>query len=133
MNKRGIALDKTPQKTRQSSLVEVCPDGVDFVDYALSLLNSDWVTAAESAFERYRTELPMKTITERPLDERLIGLNYSNQGVTKSGLNRLIAKSESLVCELRPIITWQGSVFFVDPETGELSLDFSNVSSASGP
>jgi hypothetical protein len=69
LSKRGIALDRTPQQTRQSSLVDSCPETLDFVDFALDRLNSDWQSAAEIAFERYRAELPMKTIMERALDE----------------------------------------------------------------
>ena len=69
LSKRGIALDRTPQVTRQSSLVGCCPEGVDFVDFALDQLNRDWRKTAEMAFDRYRIELPMKSIMERVLDE----------------------------------------------------------------
>jgi hypothetical protein len=69
LSKRGIALDRTPQVTRQSSLVGCCPAGIDFVDFALAQLHRDWRRAAATAFERYRTELPMKGIMERVLDE----------------------------------------------------------------
>ena len=55
--------------TRQSSLVGCCPAGIDFVDFALEQLHRDWRGAAATAFERYRTELPMKGIMERVLDE----------------------------------------------------------------
>lgn len=71
--KRGIALDRTPQTTPQSRLVDVRPEGVDYVDYALSLLGSDWQRRAEQSFERFRAELPMKVITQRLLDECLLG------------------------------------------------------------
>jgi len=69
LSKRGIALDRTPQQTRQSRLVDSCPPGMSFVDFALERLNQDWRSAAEVAFERYRSELPMKSIMERVLDE----------------------------------------------------------------
>jgi hypothetical protein len=69
LSKRGIALDRTPQRTRQSNLVECCPEGMDYVDFALARLNQDWRSTAEAAFERYRAELPMKAIMERVLDE----------------------------------------------------------------
>jgi hypothetical protein len=69
LSKRGIALDRTPQQTRQSSLVDSCPPGMDFVDFALERLSQNWRLAAEMAFERYRSELPMKGIMERVLDE----------------------------------------------------------------
>jgi hypothetical protein len=69
LSKRGIALDGTPQQTRQSSLVDSCPPGMNFVDFALQRLRQDWRSAAEIAFERYRSELPMKGIMERVLDE----------------------------------------------------------------
>jgi hypothetical protein len=67
--KRGIALDRTPQRTRQSNLVDCCPDGMDYVDFAIDRLSQDWRSAANAAFERYRSELPMKGIMERVLDE----------------------------------------------------------------
>jgi hypothetical protein len=69
---RGIALDRTPQTTRQSSLVGCCPEGTDFVDFALERLSNDWRKAAETALERYRLELPMKRIVERVLDESCV-------------------------------------------------------------
>ena len=72
LSRRGIALDRVPQKTRQSSLVDSCPEGMTFVDFALECLNRDWRAAAEIAFERYRAELPMKRIVERVLDESLL-------------------------------------------------------------
>jgi hypothetical protein len=81
LSKRGIALDGTPQQTRQSSLVDSCPPGIDFVDFALERLSRDWRSAAEVAFERYRSELPMKAIMERVLDESCL----SPQGPTHAG------------------------------------------------
>jgi hypothetical protein len=69
LSKRGIALDRTPQRTRQSNLVDCCPEEMNYVDFALGKLNQDWRAAAEVAFERYRAELPMKGIMERVLDE----------------------------------------------------------------
>jgi hypothetical protein len=69
--KRGIALDRTPQQTRQSRLVESCPEGMSFVDFALSQLGGNWREAARIAFDRFRSELPMKEITERILEESL--------------------------------------------------------------
>jgi|HubBroStandDraft_6_1064221.scaffolds.fasta_scaffold699772_1 hypothetical protein len=69
LSKRGIALDRTPQRTRQSNLVDCCPEGTNYVDFALGKLNQDWRAAAEVAFERYRSELPMRGIMERVLDE----------------------------------------------------------------
>jgi len=69
MSKRGIALDRTPQRTRQSNLVDCCPQGMDYVDFAIDRLSQDWRSAADTAFERYRSELPMKRIMERVLDE----------------------------------------------------------------
>ena len=69
--KRGIALDRTPQQTRQSRLVESCPEGMSFVDFALFRLGGNWREAAQIAFDRFRSELPMKEITERILEESL--------------------------------------------------------------
>lgn len=69
LSKRGIALDRTPQQTRQSSLVDICPEGTTYVDFALSQLDRDWRATADAAFERYRIELPMRGIMERVLDE----------------------------------------------------------------
>jgi hypothetical protein len=69
LSKRGIALDRTPQRTRLSSFVDACPECVDYVDFALERLNGDWQKTAEIAFERYRAELPMKQVMERALDE----------------------------------------------------------------
>jgi hypothetical protein len=71
--KRGIALDRTPQRTRQSNLVDCCPEGLNYVDFALGKLNQDWRAVAEAAFERFRAELPMKGIMERVLDESSLG------------------------------------------------------------
>jgi hypothetical protein len=93
LSKRGIALDRTPQKTRQSSLVDSCPEGMSFVDFALERLSRDWQSAAEIAFERYRTELPMKAIMERVLDEScLSGFVVGIRDFPPSSWRRWIAR-----------------------------------------
>jgi hypothetical protein len=69
LSKRGIAIDRTPQRTRQSNFVDCCPEGMNYVDFSLGKLDQDWRAAAEAAFERYRSELPMRGIMERVLDE----------------------------------------------------------------
>ncbi len=71
MGRRGVALDWTPQVTRQSAIVGARPEASDYVDYALDQLHSDWVGRAELAFERLRAEMPMKSIMERILGETL--------------------------------------------------------------
>lgn len=78
---RGVALDWTPQVTRQSAIVGARPQAADFVDYALSLLCTDWRRKAERDLERYRAELPMKAITQRLLDESQV----PGQGQTVTG------------------------------------------------
>jgi hypothetical protein len=47
LTKRGIALDRTPHRTRQSSLVDCCREGMNYVDFALERLNQDWRLTAE--------------------------------------------------------------------------------------
>jgi hypothetical protein len=88
--KRGIALDRTPQKTRQSRLVDSCPEMMDYVDFAMQHLKRNWRSAAESAFERYRSELPMKRIMERILDESCLS---SQKTVGRFSLRRLFSKA----------------------------------------
>jgi hypothetical protein len=66
---RGIVLDRTPQRTRQSSLVTAPPDGMEFVEWALASLGRDWRAEGREALERYREELPMRQITEALLEK----------------------------------------------------------------
>ncbi|QJX01126.1 hypothetical protein [Frigoriglobus tundricola] len=83
LSKRGIALDGTPQQTRLSGLVESCPADTDFVEFALDRLHGDWQSASETAFDRYRAELPMKAVMERALDESCLS-NVTAPGSDRS-------------------------------------------------
>ena len=56
----------------QATLLDMRPKEMSFVEHSLALVNSNWRLAAEIAFERYRSELPVQTRTERLLDECLL-------------------------------------------------------------
>ena len=62
MAKRGVAAESVPIATRQGAIVGLCPESLDFAEYALSFLNSDWKRRAEEVFNRYRDEMPMSRI-----------------------------------------------------------------------
>jgi hypothetical protein len=64
----GIAMDYTATTTRQSTPIPRCPEGTDFVAYALERLASYQPSEAEDILERYRAQLPMTGIMERVLD-----------------------------------------------------------------
>lgn len=74
MAKRGVAVEYVPVATRQGELVGICPESMEYGDYALSLLNSDWKTHAEEVFEAYRVKMPMREVMENILDHTLPGL-----------------------------------------------------------
>lgn len=67
MAKRGLAHDWTPIRTAQSRFVQFNEDKKDFCDFALEMLERDWKTKSEVAFNRYRDELPMKNIMNEVL------------------------------------------------------------------
>lgn len=68
MARRGIAAERTRVITRQAALVPTAAEGEDFVDFALGRLHGSWRQDAQTAFERYRDELPMAGIMERLID-----------------------------------------------------------------
>jgi hypothetical protein len=72
--KRGVAAEFVPVATQQGELVGLCPKDADFSDYALGILNSDWKRRANDVFENYRSEMPMRNIMERVLDQTLLGI-----------------------------------------------------------
>ena len=67
MAKRGFAHDWTPLRTKQARFVSFNLENRDFCDYALEMLSKDWRVEAEIAFDRYRDELPMKSVMKEVL------------------------------------------------------------------
>lgn len=67
----GVACEGTRRTTRQSRLLPQQPKDMDFVDFALERLAGDSKAEAAETLERYRAELPMKTVMEAVLDATL--------------------------------------------------------------
>jgi hypothetical protein len=64
----AIAMDHTPVTTRQSAPIPQCPEGSNFIAYALDRLATWRPAEADEILERYRREIPMDRVMERALD-----------------------------------------------------------------
>ena len=71
MAKRAVAAEHVPVPTRQGEIAGICPQDVPFHEYALSILDAGWQQHAETAFEVYKTTMPMALIMQRVLDATL--------------------------------------------------------------
>jgi hypothetical protein len=69
--RRLLVSEHTKVPTRQGELVHMAPPEADFIAWCLRALTLDWKSAADQAFERYRTTMPMAGIMEQVLDATL--------------------------------------------------------------
>lgn len=121
MAKRGLVTEHTSVITRQAELVSVVPEGRDFVEFALEKLKT-WKADAEIAFERFRIEMPMKSILENILDQTgVLGLSlasFDNRSI------KIVLDPPQLlktICDVN-IVHYDGCYFGVKQKLGEIDF-----------
>ena len=120
--KRGLVTEYTEVVTKQAELVSVVPKEGDFVDFALEKLKT-WKEDAEKAFERYRVEMPMKSIMENMLSRTGV-LSLSPLSSEEEGI-KLVLNPPVHVQTIRDvnIIYYNQCFFAIKQSAGE--IDFS--------
>lgn len=86
MAKRGLAAERTLALTRPAEIAPMAAPGEDYVDFALAQLNGPWKKQAEAAYERFRTELPMRRIMETALDDTVSKMSSARRGAGHAGI-----------------------------------------------
>ncbi len=77
MAKRDVASEATLIPTRQGQIIGMCPNGIDFVDFALNRLNSNWQERAENTFDEYRKKIRMRDVFEKVLSKTIESIDTS--------------------------------------------------------
>ena len=121
MAKRGLVTEYTPVITRQAQLISVAPENVDFAAFALEKLKT-WKEDAEIAFERFRVEMPMKSIMADVLNKT--GVLALSERFSKERAIKIVLDPPELietVCDVN-IIYYDECYFCVRQEVGEIDF-----------
>lgn len=124
MAKRAVAAEFVPVPTRQGELVGICPAEVDFADYALTVLRSDWKARAKGAFEVYRETMHMKNIMQCVLDLTLS--TVPNRSQSQSAGKKVLEWTESpqriSTIDHWNIVHWNKTYFALHKCLGEIDV-----------
>ncbi len=121
MAKRGLVTEHTSVITRQARLVSVVPADGDFVEFALEKLKT-WKKDAEIAFERFRIEMPMKSIMENVLCQT--GVLALSAACSENRSIRIVLDPPQLlqtICDMN-IVYYDGYYFGVKQKLGEIDF-----------
>ena len=121
MSEIPISSEYLPELTRQSEILGVCPRGMDFVDYSMDILESDWADRARQNLRRFKDEMPMANILrdliDQTVDKRILFKNEAPKKIVMPSEPKL-----SKVIGSYNIIEFDGCFHAINHSLGELDV-----------
>lgn len=121
MSEIPISLEYVPELTRQSEILGMCPQDIDFIDYSLGILESDWSTKAKKNLERFKKEMPMAQIL-RDLINRTLAKNIPFKNGPSEIITFCAEPTLSQVVGSFNIIEFDGEFHALSHTLGELDV-----------